>query len=298
MADPKALLRRQVKGGGFKADGGYFRGDCNLGAENSAPLKALMRESRGQPSFPSLQWQRPPADLSAPTLNVDLWRMDFEEARFAEASFRCLSLEERERAGRFRFERDRRLFCAVHAGKRRILSRYLRVPAEEIAFCEGACGKPTLALPETTPSIQFNISHSKGLALLAVRWGGKVGVDVETLHPVQRMAPIFNRFASAAEKAAFAAAPSRENDSGQLLTAWWVEKEAFVKAVGRGLSLPFARFSIELDDAGEWKLAEMGKDFGEVSDWSLRLFSVGSYHLGAVATRPPAPSIRAFREEC
>lgn len=255
-----------------------------------------MCESRGQPSFPSLQWQRPPADLSAPTLSVDLWRMDFEEARFAEASFHCLSMKEKERAGRFRFERDRQIFCAVHAGKRRILSRYLGVPAEEIAFCEGACGKPTLA--PSKASLQFNLSHSKRLALLAVRWCGEVGVDVEMLHPAQRMAPIFNRFASETEKAAFASAPSRENDSGQLLTAWWVSKEAFVKAVGRGLSLPFALFSIELNDAGEWKLAEMGRDFGEVSDWSLRLFSVGPHHLGAVATRPPAPSIRAFREEC
>ena len=220
--------------------------------------------------------------------------MDFEEARFVESSFRCLSLKERERAGRFRFERNRRIFRAFHAGKRRILSRYLG--AQEMEFCVGACGKPTLAPPKA--SLQFNLSHSKGLALLAVRWGGEVGVDVEMLHPAQRMAPIFNRFASASEKAAFASALSRENDPGQLLTAWWVGKEAFVKAVGRGLSLPFARFSIEVDDAGEWKLAEMGRDFGEVSDWSLRLFSVGSYHLGAVATRPPAPSIRAFREGC
>ena len=253
-------------------------------------------ETRQLP-FLSLQWQKPPADLWSPTLCVDIWRMDFEASHFAGASFRCLSMKEKERAGRFRFERDRQIFRAVHAGKRRILSRYLGVPAEEIAFGEGACGKPTLALPETTPSIQFNLSHSKGLALLAVRWGGEMGVDVETHQSAERMTPIFNRFASAPEKATFASALSRGKDSGRLLTAWWVGKEAFVKAVGRGLSLPFAQFSIGLSVAGGWKLVEREKDFGAVSDWSLRLFSVDLYHLGAVATRPPTAPIRAFRED-
>ena len=221
--------------------------------------------------------------------------MDFEAARFAETSFRCLSLEEKERAGRFRFERDRQIFRAIHASKRRILSRYLGT--QEMEFCVGARGKPALTLPEASPALQFNLSHSKGLALLAVRWKGEVGVDVETLQPAERMAPIFNRFASASEKASFASAQLRENDSGRLLTGWWVSKEAFVKAVGRGLSLPFAQFSIGLGVAGGWKLAEVGKDFGEASDWSLRLFSVGPYHLGAVATRSPSLPIRAFREE-
>ena len=164
-------------------------------------------------------------------------------------------------------------------------------------FCVGACGKPTLALPKASPTIQFNLSHSKGLALLAVRWEGEVGVDVETLQPAERMSPIFHRFASAPEKASFAAALSKGKDSGRLLTAWWVGKEAFVKAVGRGLSLPFARFSIGLEVDGEWKLTEIGRDFGEASDWSLRLFSVGPHHLGAVATCPPSTPIRAFQED-
>ena len=253
------------------------------------------RETRQPPLLP-LQWQRPPADLRSPTLCADVWKLDFEAARFAEDSFSCLSLEEKERAGRFRFERDRQIFRAFHAGKRRILSRYLGVPSKEIAFCRGACGKPILALPEASPSIQFNLSHSKGIALLAVRCGGEVGVDVEALQPVERMTPIFNRFASASEKATFASALARGKDSGRLLTAWWVGKEAFVKAVGRGFSLPFAQFSIDLDVAGGWKLAKMEKDFGAVSDWRLRLFSVGPHHLGAVATRPPVALIRAFWE--
>ena len=289
MADPKALLRRQVKGDKFTAGDGYVRMIATRGRRIP---ESRMRESHCQPPFPPLQWQRPPADLRSPTLCVDVWKMSFEAARFAEDS--CLSLEEKERAGRFRFERDRRIFRAFHAGKRRILSRYLG--AQEMKFCVGAYGKPTLALPEMTPSIQFNLSHSKGLALLAVRWEGEVGVDVERLQPAERMAPIFHRFASAPEKASFAAALSKGKDSGRLLTAWWVGKEAFVKAVGRGLSLPFAQFSMELAVDGGWKLVEMGRDFGEASDWRLRLFSVGPRHLGAVAACPPATTIRAFRE--
>lgn len=253
-----------------------------------------VRETRQLPFLP-LQWQKPPADLRLPTLCADIWKMDSEAARLTEDS--CLSLEEKKRAVRFRFERDRRIFRAFHAGKRRILSRYLGVSSEEIAFCRGACGKPTLALPEASPLLQFNLSHSKGLALLAVRWEEGVGVDVETIQPAERMTPIFNRFASALEKTTFVSALSRGKDSGRLLTAWWVGKEAFVKAVGRGLSLPFARFSIGLDDVGGWKLTEMEKDFGAVSDWSLRLFSVGPYHLGAVATRPLPALIRAFKED-
>ncbi len=231
-------------------------------------------------------------DLQRPGAGVDLWRMRAAAGRFPAAAQRSvLSPDECERAGRFRFERDRALFSVSHMGKRLILARYLGVPPREIAFQSGGRGKPFLA----SGALQFNLSHSRGVVLMAVQWGGELGADVEAVQTAARMAPIFNRFASAAEKADFAGELRRGGSGlGRRLTAWWAGKEAFVKAVGRGLSLPFARFSIGWDAFGGWRLAEAGAEFGAASDWSLRLFLVGSDQLGALATRRLAPRIRAF----
>ena len=79
--------------------------------------------------------------------------------------------EERERAVQFAFERERRHFIKSHAMVRQILATYGDADAASLRFARGAHGKPYLIAPVSGPDIQFSLSHSGDLCVLAIQRG-------------------------------------------------------------------------------------------------------------------------------
>ncbi|MCS1411398.1 MAG: 4'-phosphopantetheinyl transferase sfp [Verrucomicrobia subdivision 3 bacterium] len=256
-----------------------------------------MLEDNRQLRLSSFEWQLPPGGLGGVPSGVDLWWIRSDDPLFDDLSDHdCLSSEETERAHRFRFERDRRSYHVSHWCKRLILSRYLGVAPGELRFTQGQYGKPALVEGSVSSSLPFNLSHSKGFTLVAVGGNVEVGVDVELLQTAERMTSIFNRFASDAEKASIDVVQPR-GDLGRWMTAWWVGKEAFIKAVGRGLSLPLDQFSIGFCPEGEWFVKDVTPEFGAASEWSLQVFSIDRTHLGALVARGGLREVRTFRGE-
>lgn len=153
--------------------------------------------------------------------DVHVWAVDLREP--APDALAQLSAEEIERAARFQFERDRRRFVAARAGLRRVLGAYLGCGAREIRFEAEAMGKPR------TAGIEFNLSHSHELALVAVAGGTAVGVDVEYLRPQPDAVAIARRFFPPAEAAAVG------EDPGVFFRVW-TQREAWLKAEGAGLA--------------------------------------------------------------
>ncbi len=90
-----------------------------------------------------------------------------------------LSRNEADRRNRYRFETDRRLFLVSHALLRLGLSRYVDVAPTGWRFVQNGYGKPEIAQPRTDPPLRFNLSHTRGMAALAVTLGREIGVDVE-----------------------------------------------------------------------------------------------------------------------
>jgi 4'-phosphopantetheinyl transferase len=151
-----------------------------------------------------------------------------------------LSAEERERASRFRFERDRNRFIVCRGSLREFLALKLGVAPASVQFVYGSFGKPMLADPE----IQFNVSHAHGMAMIAMTQGREVGCDIERIDPSFAAGQIPERFFSPYEIAALRALPIAEQCDA--FFRCWTRKEAYIKACGMGVSLDLASFDVTL----------------------------------------------------
>jgi 4'-phosphopantetheinyl transferase len=158
-----------------------------------------------------------------------------------EAALALLSGEERERLRRFHFERDRRLHLAARALLRRSLSRWAAVLPDAWRFETNERGRPEIRAPASP--LRFNVSHTRGLAMVAVAEGREVGVDAERVPDAVPFEVVERSFASG-ERAAVLAAPAREREAR--FAEIWVLKEAYAKARGLGLALAFDEFAFEL----------------------------------------------------
>lgn len=154
----------------------------------------------------------------------------------------ALDAEERERAGRFHFEADRRRFVGAHAALRIVLGRVARCRGAALAFAAGPHGKPALA--GAHQAIRFNLSHAGERALIAVTLAREVGVDIEQERPIDHAA-LARRFFSPAEREAIAALPDEERSPAFFRV--WARKEAFIKALGEGITFPLADFDVSVD---------------------------------------------------
>lgn len=158
-----------------------------------------------------------------------------------------LSRSERERAARFHFPEHARRFIAAHGRLRQVLAEVLQMPPGQLEFATGAHGKPLLAGAASASDIRFNLSHSGDWALIGWSRQRDIGVDIESWRPMRDEQALVRRFFSPAEIAAYAATDT-ELRSRAFFDAW-SRKEAYVKAVGRGLGLPLDSFDVSLHPA-------------------------------------------------
>ncbi len=178
-----------------------------------------------------------------PPGEVHLWELPGELSPLLVGKIlSCLSADESARAQRFYFEKDRRSFSLARGAVRQLLSRYLGVPAASLKFGYSEYGKPFLESP--APSIQFNVSHSYGRALFAFFNPGRVGVDIEYHRPNVDWAALSREILRGDEAACLLELPPEERLRG--FFRFWTLKEAFIKAVGKGLSLPLKSFCVRL----------------------------------------------------
>ena len=162
---------------------------------------------------------------------VNIWRASLVAAEPAlAASWDVLSEDEKARAERFHFERDKRRFILARAGLRTLLAEYADLPAGEIPLVYGPSGKP--GLPSSL-GLEFNLSHSQDAAIFAVA-RHPVGVDLEAIRPVQYALSVAEGFFTPAEIAALRLEPP--DQLSEAFLRCWTRKEAYVKACGHGLS--------------------------------------------------------------
>jgi 4'-phosphopantetheinyl transferase len=195
----------------------------------------------------------------------------------------CLSPDERARAVRFRFDRDRRRFVACRVALRTILGRRLDVPASEVRFEYGAHGKPALA--RGADGLEFNVSHREDVAVIALTEGRRIGVDVEHLRKVEDAETLAARFFSSSEQESLRSVADSDRDEAFL--ACWTRKEAFVKALGEGLSLPLDSFSVSLAPDAEPALLGWAGREDELRAWALYSWRPAPGYLAAVAVEGP-----------
>jgi 4'-phosphopantetheinyl transferase len=201
-----------------------------------------------------------------------------------------LSDDELSRAGRFAFARDRDRFIVAHARLRQILAAYLGARPTEIRFGHGPAGKPYLAAPVGHRPLGFNLSHSGDLALYAVAWDRRVGIDVEDARRERAFRDIAKSVFSARERAELAALPD-ERRRERFYTIW-TRKEAFIKALGEGMSYPLDRFSV-VGRVGEPAL-ELPDGADAAGRWALFDLSPGDDYAAALAVDGGAARLQCF----
>ena len=227
-----------------------------------------------------------------PAEEVHVWRatLDRPAGEIAWLGQR-LSPEEEERAERFYFERDRRRFVVGRGILRVILGRYLAMAPGAIQFEYGPQGKPALAPGCGGGSLAFNLSHSHDLALYAFAQRRAVGVDVERVRPMPDAVRIARRFFSPREVAAVQAAPAERRET--VFFEIWTRKEAYIKALGEGLSRPLAGFSVDLRSKRA-PLQEVKGDAAEAGRWRLLPLSPDAAYVAAVAVEGDGWRLRCW----
>jgi len=203
-------------------------------------------------------------------------------------SMEVLSQEERNRAGRFHFERDRERYIASHATLRRLLARYTGMEPAGITFRLGPRGKPSLA--DSASNIEFNMAHSGEMALYAFARGARIGIDVEHVRPGPAEETIAERFFSAAEVTALSSLPDEERR--EAFFRCWSRKEAYLKAKGEGIGFGLDQFTVSLLPGEPARLVEMPVD--ESQEWSMYHLEPRDSYIGAVAVEGRVEWLRCY----
>jgi 4'-phosphopantetheinyl transferase len=203
-----------------------------------------------------------------------------------DAIYALLSPQEQERMTCLRRTRDQTLFLLARGLMRTVLASYLDCKCHEVRFAANDYGKPILHADSRHPPLQFNLTHSRGAAALAVSRDREVGIDVEERQrPVEYLA-LAQRFFAAAE--ARHLQELREEQRGEAFFAIWTLKEAFVKGIGRGLSFPLDAFCFDLEVNRLIRFRPLA-DFVSC-DWQFHQFDLGERHCGALAVQNPVGS--------
>ncbi len=245
----------------------------------------------------------PCTELDLPGLapgELRLWTIPLDPSPAAVAALsKLLSPDERERAARFRFEQHRRRYAVGRGALRRLLGREVGVAPESIELTYGPRGKPFLAARHGRLSLQFNLSNSEELALVGLFDGREVGVDVEYLKPMPDADEIGERFFSVPERQVLRELSLDQKEIGFFNA--WTRKEAYLKAVGEGLTVALDSFDVTLAPGEPARMLALNGDAAAGARWYYLHLVPAPRYVGAVAIemvdRSVLRQITAYRFE-
>lgn len=231
-------------------------------------------------------WPFPPSSLMLATDVVHIWRVrlnvSVENLQLLEL---WLSTDERQRAEKFYFQRDRNRFIAARGILRSLLSRYLEFEPSQLRFEYSSYGKPSLSREIDGSSLFFNVSHSHELALLAFTRVGEIGVDVEFMRPYPdtEYMQLAQRFFSEHERRQLLSLP-------KAMLPWafyccWTRKEAYIKARGLGLQLPLEQFDVSVYPEKPAIFLGSREEGQNINDWDLYNLLPGPEYAGACVVK-------------
>jgi 4'-phosphopantetheinyl transferase len=213
---------------------------------------------------------------------VHLWTVRLEAADDNyERAATWLSPDETERAGRFRFEKHRRLFVLGRAILRGLAASYLRIAPAEASFTYGPKGKP--ALSGSHCDLKFNVSNSGELAAYAFTLGCEIGVDVEYRRRMVEIEGLAQRFFAPDEVTELTSLPEGERQEG--FFNCWTRKEAYIKAIGDGLSVPLHSFQMTLLPDAPARMVVLEGSSAEAECWTVHTFAPAADYTGAIVYR-------------
>lgn len=221
---------------------------------------------------------------------VHLWVALLDRTDDPDRLARCqavLSAEEAARQQRFHFEKDRRQFLESHALLRFVLSCYHPAVAPAAwRFSAGSHGKPFLAAPALSPALSFNLTHTPGLAAVAVVLEQDIGIDAEYLERTNTSLGLAERFFAPSETARLRGLPA--DLFREAFFDYWTLKEAYIKGRGLGLALPLDGFAFDLQPGRPPRISFTERIADDPAAWQFVQFRPSKSHRVAIAIRCPA----------
>jgi 4'-phosphopantetheinyl transferase len=197
--------------------------------------------------------------------NIHVWSVHIDEPDTVSAPFeRFLQSDERERADRYKFDHLRHSFVLVRGVLRILLGNYLGMSPGAIQFTYGPKGKPALPAPA---NVHFNASHSGGLAVFAFAQGCELGVDLERIRVLSDIQDIAERFFCPEEARELMSLGANEREHA--FFHCWTRKEAYLKAIGDGLSASLDSFRVTLQPGHAARFIHIEHDTNAAEAWVL-----------------------------
>lgn len=221
-----------------------------------------------------------PSSPSRPAIDeVQIWTMPTQGPDAVVTQLRrILGKDELERASRFRFPHLTNAYVIAHGVLRLLLARYLDRDPARISFVYGAQGKPTVS---DNLQFDFNLTHSEGMAAIALTKGCALGLDLEHLRSIPDLEQIARRYFCTGEAAEIFSLPPGERE--QAFFRCWTRKEAYIKAIGDGLVCPLDSFQVTVQADRPARLVHIGGDRAAAANWTLRDLSLAPDYIAALA---------------
>lgn len=244
-----------------------------------------------------MRWLPPPAEFKISGNEVHVWRasLDQNEATMA-GLWELLTPDERQRAQRYCFKKGQQQFVVARGVLRQIISLYTKLSPAALKLTSNSYGRPALSADSNPTEIEFNLSHSGNMVLYAFSRGRAVGIDIEMVKKEVATLSIAENFFSPDEVTALKAVP--EDMHAVAFFNCWTRKEAYIKALGEGLSHPLQNFSVSLAPHEEAALLSVMGDPSEAARWKIYALEPGAGYVASVIAENPPFSLREWEYVC
>jgi 4'-phosphopantetheinyl transferase len=220
--------------------------------------------------------------------SVHLWAFVIEPTESIALRLRSLlSEEDILRADHFKFVHLRDTYTICRGLVRTLLGRYLGIEPVGIEFHYQTKGKPVVV---NHKQLEFNVSHAAGMMLCAITRGREVGVDVERVRLLPDMQELARQFFCAEEANELMSLP--EEQQRLAFYRCWTRKEAYLKALGQGLSAPLHSFRVTFTPTAEARLIHIRGDKDVARSWKLSAVELGDPYVAALAYFGPERGVR------
>jgi 4'-phosphopantetheinyl transferase len=212
---------------------------------------------------------------------IHIWKITYSDFDNEESGFgKILSKQEISRADKFYFSIDKKRYLLTRALLKNILARITGADPQKLHFKFNEHGKPHL---ENFKHIYFNISHSADIGLIAVTDCAAIGIDVEEYRKRLQLQEISKRFFSRYETDVLSKLP--DNQKMHAFFNCWTRKEAFIKALGLGLTLPLKHFDVTLHPAEQARVIAIRYKDEKAEEWTLKDIPMENEYAAAFAVK-------------
>ena len=236
-------------------------------------------------------WQKTPDTLNLYKDHIDVWLCDLKQLSGDINSFySILSENERDRADKLKVDDKKQQYIITRGTLRQRLGLLTNIYPEVFEFNILEHGKPVLVNDARFSNITFNVSHSHDLALIAIAQKQNIGIDIEKINHESNHLALMTRFFSKAEQTEFQTIP--DANKAKAFCACWTRKEAFIKAVGDGVSYGLDKFDVTVDTDKQAPVINLHKPSEET--WSAISLPVNDNYMACLVSDRDSLRVRCW----